>query len=97
MAEVEPVLLVAGFARVCVWLAIAVIGYQQRRLLPLLFGALAALTSVVFAISNARGEVPRLLMDLSSFLAFPIAVLILMGVMVTRPTLPAPRSRRWHL
>lgn len=95
--HVDPTLLVAGLARVAVWAAIAVIGYQQRRLLPLMFGSLAALTSVVFAINNARGEVPRIAIDISTFLALPIAVMILMGVMVTAPVLMAPKSRKWRL
>lgn len=95
--SVDPVLLIAGLARVFVWGAIAIIGYQQRRVLPLAFGTLAVFTSSIFAIANAHGEVPKLLTDASTFLALPISVLILIGVMVTRPTLPAPRAKRWHL
>lgn len=93
----DPILLIAGLARVCVWVAIAIIGYRQRRLLPLAFGSLAAFTSMVFAITNAHGEIPAWLMDGSSFLALPIAVMILMGVMVTAPVLMAPKSRKWRL
>lgn len=96
-ATVDPVLLIAGLARVVVWATIAVIGYRQRRAIPLAFGALAATTSVVFAISNAHGHVPGVVTDASAFVALPIVMLILMGVVVTRPTLRAPRGRGWHL
>lgn len=83
--DVDPLLLASGVARIGIWLAIAIIGYRRRRVLPFTFGAAAAVTSVTFAISNAHGHVPGILTDASTFAALPIAALILAGVVLTAP------------
>lgn len=100
LEQIDPVLLAVGATRVAIWAAIAVVGYKQRRLLPLAFGALGALTRAVFAIENAHGDLASELTGAANFLAVPTAALILMFVLVTRPTLPAPthgRMRGWYL
>lgn len=97
VAHLDPLLFAFGVARIGLWVAIAAFGYRQRRVLPLAYGGVAALTSTVFAISNAHGHVPGVLTDISTIVALPIVIAILASVHATRSVTPLKHRRGWYL
>lgn len=96
MRDLSPILLASGLFRVLLWITIAIIGYQRRRLLPLAYGVLAALVASVHAVTGAHGDLPDPLEDTGALLATPVAALILASVLVTRSTVRLHRGR-WLL
>src|SRR4051812_30481497 len=74
--RMDPFIFAAGVVRIGIWSYGAYLAFKARRPIGFAGFTLAALTSIVFSISNAHGTVPMWLMDGSSVFSTPIAALM---------------------
>jgi hypothetical protein len=88
-------LIVVAILKVSVWVAIGVVAWRQRRLLPAIYAPLGVFVQTVRGLSDTH-EHALWTVQAAAFIATPIACMILASLLVTKPISPI-RGGRWSL